>query len=313
MYYAFGLNLKGTSQKDYIGKRELFKLKDKTEFKIKKFLNASHIQYDAITRDKFYAASVLQANSIPCIPTLALISHSKLIFNNGEKKELEDIMSIDTPFFLKNILLDGGDGVYHCTVNEGNFIMNGVKNTINEIKQLLTNNIWVVQKKVNSHAAIKKVNDSALNTTRIVTISNGQYHEYLTGFQAFATNDVKIDSWSMGSVYVGIDLNKKCLKEFGFCNLSDKDRSIITEHPNSKVVFKDYPIPFLQEAVNLCLRAHQLFYFNFIIGWDVAITDNGPVIVEINEKPGMNVVQCVDGGLREKINRSYEKLICTLK
>jgi hypothetical protein len=45
----------------------------------------------------------------------------------------------------------------------------------------------------------------------------------------------------------------------------------------------------------------QTAVFNFVIGWDVAITDEGPMIVEANEKPGMNVVQCLDGGLRRRI------------
>jgi glutathione synthase/RimK-type ligase-like ATP-grasp enzyme len=60
-------------------------------------------------------------------------------------------------------------------------------------------------------------------------------------------------------------------------------------------------IPFIKESVKLCINAHRLLYFNFIIGWDVAITDEGPMIVEANEKPGLNIAQCIDGGLGEKI------------
>ncbi len=30
------------------------------------------------------------------------------------------------------------------------------------------------------------------------------------------------------------------------------------------------------------------------------LTDDGPIIVEANEKPGLNAVQFLDGGCREK-------------
>jgi len=148
-----------------------------------------------------------------------------------------------------------------------------------------------------------------LNTTRIVTIMNGTEPEYLSGFQAFATNDSTNDSWNTGSVYVGIDPENNCLKEFGYYSLHVKNKSLCTSHPDSGIVFKGYKIPFLKEAVELCLKAHQLLYFNFVIGWDVAITDKGPVIVEANEKPGMNAVQCVDGGLKRKIMQNASKYI----
>jgi len=41
----------------------------------------------------------------------------------------------------------------------------------------------------------------------------------------------------------------------------------------------------------------QVVYNCFIIGWDLAITMDGPMILEVNEKPGMNVIQCLDKDL----------------
>jgi hypothetical protein len=138
---------------------------------------------------------------------------------------------------------------------------------------------------------------------------DGEKPVYLAGFQSFATNKATTDSWSKGSVYVGIDNESLCLKEFGYYNLDVRDKSLVLEHPDSRIAFKGYTVPFLKDAIDLCLKAHNLFYFHFVIGWDVAITNKGPVIVEANEKPGMNAVQCIDGGLHVAVKQNAERYL----
>ncbi|HNX00779.1 MAG TPA: sugar-transfer associated ATP-grasp domain-containing protein, partial [Candidatus Cloacimonadota bacterium] len=93
------------------------------------------------------------------------------------------------------------------------------------------------------------------------------------------------------------------LKKYGYYNLSIPDKSIALEHPDSHIPFEGYSIPYMKDAIELCTKAHRLLFFNFLVGWDVAITDEGPIIVEANEKPGMNIVQAMDGGLKAKISQ----------
>ena len=45
------------------------------------------------------------------------------------------------------------------------------------------------------------------------------------------------------------------------------------------------------DAVNLCLEAAQIKPGLAYIGWDVAITPNGPVLIEGNILPGYDMVQ----------------------
>jgi hypothetical protein len=149
------------------------------------------------------------------------------------------------------------------------------------------------------------VNATALNTTRILTILNGKDPAYLTGFQSFATGNAEIDSWGHGSVYVGFNYRESVLKGLGFYHPAVKKYARVETHPDSGIKFDGYFIPYLNESVELCLKAHRLLYNNFIIGWDVVITDEGPLILEANEKPGMNAVQCIDGGLRYRIKEYY--------
>jgi hypothetical protein len=180
---------------------------------------------------------------------------------------------------------------------------------INELCKRLEGSKWVLQKRIKSHETIRKMNATALNTSRIVTILNGKDPEYLTGFQSFATGDTEIDSWGEGSVYVGFNYRKSVLTGLGFYHPTVAKYARAKAHPDSGINFDGYFIPYLNESVELCLKAHRLLYNNFIIGWDIVITDEGPLILEANEKPGMNAVQCIDGGLRYKIMECYSNTI----
>jgi hypothetical protein len=301
MYFAMRLGLRGSTQSEYIGRRTFLKIKNQVENRLKEQAGCDRINYDVITKDKFYSNSIFIANGIPCFQTFALISGCVMYFPGNRQENIKSILSLRDPFFIKNNILEAGEGVYWCRIVNSKVEVNRELKDWDSFLAILGNKIWVVQKQYSSHETLRKINSSALNSTRIVTIFNGREPEYLCGFQGFATNNAPTDSWSHGSVYVGINADKGCLKEAGFTSLSDKRPGLLFSHPDSGIRFGNYVIPFIKESVKLCINAHRLLYFNFIIGWDVAITDEGPMIVEANEKPGLNIAQCIDGGLGEKI------------
>ncbi len=301
MYYAYGLNLAERKQDDYIGRNEFLKLKNKVEKKLKTRAGCEKYEYNITTKDKFIANSILAANNIPCIENLALYSHSILNFKDGRRTGIDGFKAFKDVFIVKNIVLEASEGVLVCRFNKGKIEVNGILHTVESFSNLLGEKVWVVQRWHLSCKEIRQINTSALNTTRIVTILNDGNPQYLCGFQAFATGKASTDSWDKGSVYVGVDIQKECLKADGYCSLNDKEKSIVSTHPDSGICFDGYKLPGLRDALELCIKAHQLLYFSFVIGWDVAITDEGPLIVEANEKPGMNVVQCTDKGIRKEI------------
>lgn len=312
-YFAWGLNAKHADLSGYIGRREFLKLKALAEKEILRQNQLEGFNYEVLTKDKFVAGSYLEANGIPCVPQHGIMVRGEYQSIEKDQRGLVDLFEHERELFFKSVSLEAGDGVINARLSGPEVIVEERHHAWHEFLSRLRDGVWSVQSKVVSHEAIRTVNSSALNTTRIVTIRRGLGPAYLTGFQAFATGNATMDSWGKGSVYVGIDIASGCLKEHGFHNLAEPVQSVSTCHPDSGIVFKGYRIPYLLEAVELCLRAHRLYYNNFVIGWDVAITDSGPVIVEANEKPGMNAVQCVDGGLRKKILECYEKLIATTK
>jgi hypothetical protein len=301
MYYAYGLNIKGRGVNDFIGRREFLKIKNRNEKELKKRAGCENLEYDVITKDKFIFNCFLKANNISCAEVFGILKNNVFINADGSKFGVEEFLKLYEDFVLKNITLEASEGVFVCKTDAIGIEMNGERKSFDSFKEKSSDKIWLVQKIYTSHHKLREINSSALNTTRIVTILRNSEPEYLTGFQAFATGNAKTDSWDKGSVYAGIDAENECLKKYGYFNPEDRSSSISDRHPDSGIIFADFKIPYLKDAVNLCIRAHKLLYFNYVIGWDVAITDEGPIIIEANEKPGMNVVQCLDGGLRSKL------------
>ena len=303
-YYAYGLNVKDSNSADYIGKKEMNKLISiyNKKLRIKCGIN-DDIGCDIITKDKFYLTSLLNEHNIPVIQNVSLVSAGKIINSNGEEYELEKIFDYDFPIIIKNTILEYNEGILFIEKETHNhFINNDVIGNREYLYPKLIFGNWIIQNVVQSSTQIRRINDTALNTTRIVTIYGKSGPEYLAGFQAFATNQQKTDSWGKGSVYVGFNRETETLEKNGFFHPDIQNAGLVTEHPDSKIEFEGYKIPGLSDAVKMCIKAHRYLYYMFLIGWDVAITDDGPKILEANEKPGMNAVQCVSGGLREKLN-----------
>jgi hypothetical protein len=85
------------------------------------------------------------------------------------------------------------------------------------------------------------------------------------------------------------------------------------EHPDTGIRFEGRTVPFYDDAVALCRRAHfALAPDLFVIGWDVAITPRGPVTLEANLFPMLSEEMFQPGdmaaykaGLLARLQRLY--------
>ena len=98
------------------------------------------------------------------------------------------------------------------------------------------------------------------------------------------TNDV--DNFHSGGVYSFFD-------EEGFITKPaiDREGTVHEEHPLTKTSFVGFKIPYCQEALDLCKTASKKIPQIAYVGWDIAITPQGPVILEGNELPGYDLYQ----------------------
>lgn len=136
-----------------------------------------------------------------------------------------------------------------------------------------------IEDNIVQHPALSNLYSNACNTMRIITLldTDGVPH-YLYNVQKMGLNGSIIDN---NCLFTPVDLETGRMKYPA--HSGDTVKGIIyTEHPNTHVHLQGYEIPYAKEAVEMCLKAATIVPQIRYVGWDVAITPNGPAIIEGN-------------------------------
>lgn len=157
---------------------------------------------------------------------------------------------------------------------------------------------YVVEEGIEQHAEISKVYEQSVNTLRAVTIrkKNNQV-ELIAVTLRMGINGRKIDNGSAGGILIGIDLmSGGPLKPYATYEYGEEK---FIHHPDSGFIFSELNIPnWIDIKSGIIDSARKLENAN-LIGWDVAITNEGFLMIEANTLLGLDHTQSGVGGLRD--------------
>jgi len=80
----------------------------------------------------------------------------------------------------------------------------------------------------------------------------------------------------------------------------------VAVHPDSGVKFEGYAIPYFREAVEMVMRMHEALQGIHSIGWDVAISPDGPIIIEGNDWEG-RIPMVLEPDFRRRFLQMYDR------
>lgn len=156
--------------------------------------------------------------------------------------------------------------------------------------------VCIIQRKVDQHKKLSRLNPCAINTLRIVTICKGGNSFLFSCLLRVGTKETgNVDNWAAGGYAINVK-NDGCLAEFGFQKPIYGKRS--STHPDTKVKFAEFAVPYYKEAIELCLKAHKNLFNIHSIGWDVCITQDGPCFIEGNDNWEISLHQGCCGPLK---------------
>jgi hypothetical protein len=159
---------------------------------------------------------------------------------------------------------------------------------------------YIFQEAIVQHEEINRLNPHCVNTMRIVSYTNQvKGSRIMGGVFRIGLNDSFVDNTSSGGVYVGIDFESGALKKEAFSDFTNGRAKTYFRHPVNNMEFNGFKIPFFTETVDLVIGSAALFPQVKIVGWDVALTPNGPVMVEGNELPSLVFEDITQNGLRK--------------
>lgn len=149
---------------------------------------------------------------------------------------------------------------------------------------------WVVQPRIETHPALAAIALNALPTVRIVTIldESGVPEVVSATFRCASDPRAEVDNMKAGGLLAAVDLATGRLglacKGYGGGDYE--------MHPLTGAPILGRQLPHWPESKALAIRAHAEAFRDYrLIGWDVAMTVNGPLLIEGNGKPGVLMPQ----------------------
>jgi hypothetical protein len=152
---------------------------------------------------------------------------------------------------------------------------------VHQLLQTIASEDLLFQEEIVQHPAVSTLNPRCINTIRIDTFKprNGQ-SEIVSALIRIGVGQSVVDNIAGGGIFVGVDLNSGCLKDRGLRNLKTGGKCY-RSHPNTGTAFKGLKIPFWGDVKKLALTASNLVPAA-LMGWDVALSSDGPILVEGN-------------------------------
>lgn len=174
-----------------------------------------------------------------------------------------------------------GHGVQCFTAKDGVTDLNGksVHQLFKEYKKDFLIQNWVKQ-----HKDMAALNPTSVNTMRILSYRSGMEVLIIYSVVRIGRNGSVVDNQCAGGISTTISEEGK-LGKFAFGGYAE-DNIIKTD---TGIVLEGYQLPSYDKAIEMVKRLHLKMPYLNIIGWDVAIQEDGePVLIEFNHDPGLS-------------------------
>ncbi len=205
------------------------------------------------------------------------IKRDYLNLNKCDFKEFKKFVNKHKTFIAKPLNGTGGVGVKKVSINKDEKeIYDNLKNN----KQFLLEEC-VIQKDY-----LSKLYPHSVNTLRIVTLRvNGDTHIVARILRIGNKGNI-VDNFHKDGMYTTLD-------ECGIVSKPaiDRDGNIYYIHPETKESVINFRIYNFEEIINFVKKASEVIPEIGYVGWDIAITDKGPVLIEGNNLPGYDLYQ----------------------
>lgn len=131
---------------------------------------------------------------------------------------------------------------------------------------------------------------SSVNTIRAMTRIIDGKAELFYAAARIGNGTAVVDNFHQGGFGVRIDMNNGTLIGNG---LSKGDVEA-EKHPATDVQFDGFVIPYWDEIKKMVVEAAMVNPAVKVVGWDVAISNKGPLLIEANRRPGFDLVQMLE-------------------
>ena len=254
---------------------------------------------NCIVTDKFYFYLFLKSLKLPTPKILYYTRNGKLFYDEYHHgDEISTILNYDIDAFAKQFDGQLGNGAFGIKIQDSKvYVNNEMVSSTDELLKTFTATNYIIQERILQHSELNRLCSTAVNTIRLVTLITPD--EEIIAIRAglrIGREGSCVDNCAKGGIFVGIDMNTGKLMKKGI--IKPPHGKIVYQHPDNGVVFEGFEIPFFKEAVEMAKELHSKLYRIHSVGWDIAITLDGPTFIEGNSLWELTGTQSAVGGLK---------------
>lgn len=130
------------------------------------------------------------------------------------------------------------------------------------------------------HDKLMQLSPTGLNTIRIITQLDREDHVDIIGARLRISVNSPVDNLAAGNLAAPVNLETGEVD--GPAVYSDITKEEATIHPLTDIEIIGFKIPYWEETIQMVTQAALMSKGNRSIGWDIAITNKGPELLEGN-------------------------------
>lgn len=247
--------------------------------------------------DKIVTKQILESHQLACPKTYATISKV------GEIESTWSDMKINKSMVIKPSMGRGGDGIKLIHQKEGSWILG--KKAISEehifthIANILfgmfsygKNDRALIEELIVPHPFLTEIYPDGVADIRIIVDDNRPAMAMLRVPTNKSEGKANLHQGGLG---VGIEIDSGKLTHIFDGN------DFLLAHPDNKQSITVLILPHWQETLELSIKVSEVFPLNFM-GIDIVIDqEKGPMVLEINIRPGLSIQMANRTGLKQVI------------
>lgn len=204
-----------------------------------------------------------------------------LDLRESKYEDFENFVKKHRVFFAKAPALCGGEGMVR---------INSENEDIRKIyDDCMANEQYIIDEAIKQHPEMKKLSVNSVNTIRTGTAIDKKGNITIPYMVLRASvSDSYLDNGSQGGMWTLLDDEGYITKPM-FANLPVE--YITEENPLTGFKYIGFKIPMIEELKEMAKKAASTVPNLRYIGWDIAISENGPVLIEANDVPSVELYQ----------------------
>jgi hypothetical protein len=247
--------------------------------------------------DKRLFNAVLERGSVPRLQLIATLSRDQLA-RPGWLDQVVRTIDSEQSLFLKPLRGRGGQGSmvlvrsgpswegYRCVPENSEPVFRvETRELVKRLSEHPSGRAWLLQRRASNHPELRAIFGEALVCIRVVSGICGDEVTFLGSVLCFGAADSII---SQNGLTVSVDLESGRL---GQAFHSSESQDFLSRNPENGHMIEGVILPDWARLLDTVIAAHRRLSDYPFLGWDMALTNEGPLVIEANGNFGTGAMQ----------------------